>query len=154
METLADRAKTIKNTDVLTEHVRQALGRIICQQYQKNGVLTVLTVEPNIERIIQDTGTKSQGDPYSAVDPNWLQKFYTGLLTEIEKISSEGIQPVILCTSGARIHLKRLLERVLPNVAVISFSEVVPDIKVEAKSLITLDKSSDKDFVLTQSRRE
>ena len=151
LETIADRAGTTKNTDSLTEYARQSLGRIICKQYQKEDSLKVLTVDPKIERIIQDTAGKSQSDPYSTVDPNWLQKFYASLLREVEKLSIEGIQPVVLCTSGARIHLKRLLDRVLPNVAVISFAEVTPDIKVEAKSMITIeDNKGHKEFVITK----
>ncbi|MEQ8167401.1 MAG: flagellar biosynthesis protein FlhA [Candidatus Eremiobacterota bacterium] len=140
LETIADRAAANKNTDMLTEYARQALSRVICQQHQRDGALTVLTVDPQIERTIQDLASKSQADPYSVVDPRWLQKFYNSLLKEIEKISQEGIQPIILCTSGARVHLKRLIERVLPNVAVISFSEVIPEVRVEARSMVSIEE--------------
>jgi len=140
LETIADRAATNKNTDMLTEYARQALSRVICQQHQRDGVLSVITVDPQIERTIQDLATKSQADPYSVVDPRWLQKFYNSLLKEIEKISLEGVQPIILCTSGARVHLKRLIERVLPNVAVISFSEVIPEVRVEARSMVSIEE--------------
>ena len=140
LETIADRAATNKNTDILTEYARQALSRVICQQHQKDGALSVITVDPQIERTIQDLATKSQSDPYSVVDPRWLQKFYNSLLKEIEKMSLEGIQPIILCTSGARVHLKRLIERVLPNVSVISFSEVIPEVRVEARSMVSIEE--------------
>jgi len=151
LETIADRAGSTKNTDSLTEYVRQALGRVICRQYQKDDSLKVLTVDPKIEKIIQDTAAKSQSDPYTTVDPNWLQKFYASLLKEVEKLSTEGLQPIILCTSGARIHLKRLLDRVLPQVAVISFAEVTSDIKVEARSMITIeDNKVQKEFSISR----
>ncbi len=140
LETIADRAATNKNTDMLTEYARQALSRVICQQHQRDGALSVITVDPQIERTIQDLATKSQSDPYSVVDPRWLQKFYNSLLKEIEKISLEGVQPIILCTSGARVHLKRLIERVLPNVSVISFSEVIPEVRVEARSMVSIEE--------------
>ncbi|NLI94186.1 MAG: flagellar biosynthesis protein FlhA, partial [Peptococcaceae bacterium] len=112
LESLADYAGLTKDTDRLTEHVRQGLARQIIQPLlDSQKKLPVLTVEPRIEQMILDNLRPSDYGNYVNIDPNVMQKLLKQISGEVERVILKGYNPVILCAPVVRINLKRMTER-------------------------------------------
>lgn len=124
-ETLADHGPMTKDPDILTEYVRQALARTITRPYEKeNGKLHVLTVHPQLEEKLAQSIQKTEHGSFLSIDPELLNKIIQSTTTEVQRAANAGHHPVILTSPMVRRHLKKILERFLPEVVVISHSEL------------------------------
>ncbi len=133
LETLADQTEYTKDTDMLTEFVRQKLSRSITRRYlDEQGVLNVITLARELEDQITSSIRQQDQRAYMALEPNLAQKAVSRIGKAMEKAVSLNYDPVLLCSSGIRMHLKRLTERFLPDLAVLSHSEITPNIKVQS----------------------
>jgi flagellar biosynthesis protein FlhA len=143
LEILADYASVTKDADRLTEHVRQALARQIVQSLVgKDKVMPVLTLDPQVEQLILDSIKPSDYGTYLALDPGVLQELQRNLTNEVEKMMLKGQNPVVLCAPLVRINLKRLTERQLPQLMVLSYNEIIPGIQVQAVGMVVLKLAS------------
>jgi flagellar biosynthesis protein FlhA len=137
LEILADYSAVTKDADRLTEHVRQALARQILQPLVgKDKVLPVLTLDPQVEQLILDSIQSSDYGTYLALDPGVLQELQRNLASEVEKMMLKGQTPVVICAPLVRINLKRLTERQLPQLNVLSYNEIVHGIQVQAVGMV------------------
>lgn len=137
LETLADYAPTTKDLDRLTEHVRQALARQIVQPLLgADKSLPVLTLDPKVEQQILDSVQQSDYGSYLTLDPKVLQELMQSLNREVEKMVLKGYSPVLVCAPIVRIHLKRLTERQLPQLVMLSYNELVPGVQVQAVGMV------------------
>ena len=139
LETLADASHVTKDADLLTEHVRQALSRQITRQYQTpDGMLPLITfsqeLENQIAAAIQDSGQGS----YLGLNPNVAQTVITRIDGLLEQFTINNYQPILLCSPLIRPHVKKLVERFIPNLIVISHNEVAPDVRIEALGMVQL----------------
>lgn len=142
LETLADYAGLTKDIDRLTEHVRQGLARQIVQPLlNAERKLPVLTVEPRIEQMILDNLRPSDYGNYVNMDPNVMQQLLKKIAAEVERIILNGYHPVILCAPVVRINLKRMTERQIPHLIVLSYNELVQGIEVQALGMVVLDNA-------------
>ncbi len=141
LETLADYARLTKDCDLLTEYVRQALGRQITGQYLEDHTLYVLTLDPEVEQILKEGIQKTEHGSYLAIDPQMLQQILDQLRSMVQKMMETGHQPVVLCPPGVRLYFKRLTERVLPGLVVLSFNELQPNIQVESVGMVSTVES-------------
>jgi len=134
LETLADMAPVTRDVDYLTEYVREALSRQICQMYQESGVLTVLTLSPEWEEVIADSVEHTDRGLAVSLDPRLLQELYGALGQALE----EHIMPypLILVSPQIRMALKRLTERAIPRLIVLSYNEISPDVQVNAAGMV------------------
>ncbi len=138
LETLADYAKITKDTDVLTEYVRQALKRQISSQYAgEEGKLAVLTLDPSLEETLRESVQQSDFGSYLAVDPDIAQKMMDRLSMYYEDLNNKGITPVLLCAPVLRLYLKRLIERFIPHFLVLSYNEIDSGISVEVIGMVS-----------------
>lgn len=135
-ETLADYARVTKDVDMLTEYVRQGLKRTISKQHSPDGVLHVITLDPTIEQEIRDAIQQTDHGSYLALDPNIAQQIYSELGREVERVSELGYQPVILCSPVVRIFFKKLIERVVPGLVVLSYNEIESDLQVQSIGMV------------------
>lgn len=143
LETLADQAQVTKDLDRLTEHVRQALARQILQPLiGKDKVLPVLTLDPQIEQQILDSIQPSDYGTYLALDPKLLQVIVQSLTREVEKVMLKGLTPIVVCAPLVRINLKRVTERQLPQLIVLSYNELVQGVQVQAVGMVGIDHAS------------
>ncbi len=128
LEAIADAATASKDIDVITEAVRTALGRTICRSYQsEGGDLPVIALSTPLEEELVGSLTRTDRGTVMAVDPAKAQ----GLASRLAEIlAAEVAQPVLLCTPALRPHLWRLFARALPHVAVLSHSELPPQVRV------------------------
>ncbi|MCL6472897.1 MAG: flagellar biosynthesis protein FlhA [Firmicutes bacterium] len=139
LETLGDTAKVTRNMEMLTEYVRQALGRNICQQHQSsNGRLDVVAVDPLIEKEISEAIEYTDQGITISLDPSITQRIIGDLATTIERAYAQGRSPVVICSANVRRPLRKILERKLPNVAVLSYNEIAPEFELQSIGMVTL----------------
>lgn len=132
LETLASYSDYTKDIGLLTEYVRVALARQICREYaDKNNTLSVITVDPEIETIIRSS---IHEDPVEgrivSLDPDTHREVLESLLGSYSKARSAGFAPVYLVSPHIRSVLFTLLEREVPDPVVLSYNEIVPEIRV------------------------
>jgi len=140
LEALADGARISKDADYLTEYTRQSLARIICRQYTGlTNKISVITLHPKLEQMITDSIGQTQLGSYPVLEPQAARQILNKLKDSVEKLTLQGLPPVVLCSSRNRLPFKRLAERFLPNLTVLSLNEIAPSIEVEAIGTVMLD---------------
>ena len=128
LEALADVAGQTKDSDQLNEAVRQALGRAICRQHQtEQGELPTINLAPSLEERLMQAVVRTEHGVVLAIDPNDAQHMAARIARALETAVA---QPVLLCSPALRPHLWRLFTRVLPQMGVLSHSEVPTHVKV------------------------
>ncbi len=137
VEALADWAPVTKDTDVLTEYVRQALSRTISRLYQSpDGKIMALTLDPELERIIAEAIKSADHGSYLTIEPDYAQKIMGALAGQLEKFSRLNLQPIILCGARIRSHFKKLADRFIPNLAVLSYNEISSDVTIQSLGMV------------------
>ena len=136
LETMSLQVRVNKNTDFLTEHVRQALSRTICKQnLSATGELLAITLAPDIESAIAQ-GMSPDGQSLT-LDPNISNILIKNMDKEIEKaILKHSQAPVILCSAPIRMCFRRFIEKTHPQIAVMSYNELVTNIKAKSVGII------------------
>ena len=139
LETMADSVSITKDPDVLTEYVRQRLGRSIVKQYETTeGVLPLITIDQKIEDILREGIQKADHGSYLSLEPNLAQKILMSINQTLDRMSQANYQPIILCSPTIRRHLKKLLDRFLPQVVVLSHNELTGQAKIQSLGTVTL----------------
>ncbi|CAJ1002449.1 MULTISPECIES: flagellar biosynthesis protein FlhA [Bacillales] len=139
LEALADHAVYTKDPDVLTEYVRQALSRQLTLQYTEPGQpLRVITAGPGLEKAISERIEQSEQGTYLAMDPETSQRIYQSMSAEVSKMVNAGQQPIILASPAIRMYLRQLMERMMPDVPVLSYSELEPHVEVQSVGMVNL----------------
>jgi flagellar biosynthesis protein FlhA len=132
VETLADYAPHSKDTEELTEHVRQALARTITLSYRSpDGLLPVMTFDPQIERMIRERAQEG-----ISLEPQAAQRIMTAVQRSIEDFSKRGLLPVFLSGAAVRRQLRQLIGHYLPQVAVLSHNEIADGVKIQSLGII------------------
>ena len=137
-ERLCDYARFSKEPDILSERLRAALGRQIClSNVDRDHVLYALTLSPEWEKTLDDSCQRTELGTMFLLNPMQVQDLIESTaMTLMRAHQSIGQQPVILCSPRIRLPLYQLLERHIPTIVVISYSELITDIKVEAVDTI------------------
>ena len=138
LDALAD-CKGVNDLDTLTEVARQGLSRhIVKPLLGSDGVLRVLSLEPQLEQSLANALQKVDGQVTLAIDPNSASKLLERIRLKIEEVINEGITPIILCNSALRLSIKRLTERMAPKLNVLAYNEIPNSVKLESIGLISL----------------
>jgi flagellar biosynthesis protein FlhA len=138
METLADTATFTKDPEVLAEYVRRTLSRNISRQYLQNNTLTCITLDPQTENQIVSAVQHSDRGSFVSLDPGSMQQFIASLSTEIQKLTSSGFQPVLLTSPASRLYVRKLTERIAPNLVILSFAELENQIEVQSVGMVKI----------------
>ena len=138
LETLADYAPITRDTDMLTEYVRQALGRAISKSYLSSRNSEVITLDPKVEQMILDSVQKTEAGSYMAMDPSISSKIISSTAKLSEKMAQSGKQPVVLASPIVRLYFKRLTEHAIPGLAVLSYNELDPTLEVNAIGMVSI----------------
>ncbi|HEX8521636.1 MAG TPA: flagellar biosynthesis protein FlhA [Tepidisphaeraceae bacterium] len=132
LESLADCASRTKDLDELTEHVRRALARSICHQYTDDqNRLACVTLDPDLEQqIVRQVTRRDARDAalWAGLPPQQVQEL-------VEQLTLDHAS-VVLCSAPVRAAVRRMLEISLPRVAVLSFSEISPDVSIHTSGKI------------------
>ncbi len=141
-ETLADYAGLTKDPDMLTEYCRQKLSRSIIKSIVGPGVkeLHVLTLDPTVEDVITAGVQQTEHGAYLSVDPGKVQRILGGLSGLMEKFTQLAQPPVVLCSPVVRRHLRRIVERFAPTLAVLSHNELVMELNVHSVGVVRMEE--------------
>ncbi|MBI3392156.1 MAG: flagellar biosynthesis protein FlhA [Nitrospirae bacterium] len=133
LETLADFASITKDSDTLTEYVRQALYRTITRQYTgSDGSLPLLTLDPRIEERIAQAVQGTHPGSYLTLDPGFFQRLMGAIRPAVESVVQRGYTPILLCSPVIRSAMKRLTERFLPNLVILSHNEIANHVRIQS----------------------
>lgn len=139
LETLADYGRVTKDADMLTEYVRQALARIIARQFvDNNDTINVITLDPKVEQMIRDAVQHTEHGSYVALEPEKAQNLFGILGQVVESVSEKGYQPVVLCAPVVRIYFKKLTEKLIPKLAVLSYNELEGKFNVQSVGVVSI----------------
>lgn len=140
LETLADYAGLTKDADVLTEFVRQGLGRFIVDQYkQDDDTLFLITLDRQVEDTIAESIQPSDQGSYLAIEPNTAQQIITAARSMADRFGMNGAQPVLLASPSIRRHVRKMIERFVPHMAVLSHNEIPQNIKIQSLGVVTIN---------------
>jgi flagellar biosynthesis protein FlhA len=139
LETLADYSNQTKDPDVLTEYVRMSLRRTITNTYQTGeGQMTVFTLDPQTEKLLSDNVQATKQGLMLVLPPAKGEILTTRIKQACEMMGREGLTPVLLVSPNIRLALRRYVQGAVPNVVVISYSEILPDIEVYSKQAVSI----------------
>jgi flagellar biosynthesis protein FlhA len=132
MEALADWAPSTKKVDLLTEYVRQALARTITNLYMDdNGMLNVLTLSQAVEKNMSESLQKTDQGVFLAIDPAFAKSIMDDLAINMEDFHSLGVPPLLVCSAQIRSHFKKMADRFVPGLVVLSYDEIVSSAKIK-----------------------
>jgi flagellar biosynthesis protein FlhA len=141
LETLADHAGAVRDVHRLVDLCRIALGRAICDAHKNpDGTIVAVTLSPKVENVLGDAIQTQTGEV--ALEPATSQRLVDRLAALVQKAVSTGSQPVVITSGRVRAALRRLIEPVLPHVAVLSFAEIVSGTPVTSIGQVKLDHES------------
>jgi flagellar biosynthesis protein FlhA len=139
LESFADiMSPEVTSIDAVVEYVRVGLARQITREYTtEDNVLKVITLEPGLEQQFVDTIQRTS-TIHQALDPDSANELFQRVNAAVEELLVQGISPVLLCSPVIRLHFKRLVERVAPQLVVLSFNEIVTDVEIDNVQVIAL----------------
>jgi len=141
LEALGDGARMNKDTDFLTDHVRQKLSRSICRRLlNQDNKLQVITLHPNLEQMLADSVQATQLGSYPVLEPRLARQVLDNITDTIEKSKARGYAPVLLCSPRLRLPLRRFIVRQLPATAVLSMNEIIPEVDIEAVGTVVMNE--------------
>jgi flagellar biosynthesis protein FlhA len=138
LETLGDYAALTRDAEVLTEYVRQALGRSITRKYFEGNKSTVITLDPELEQALLNAVQKTENGSYVALEPNIANKVINNLSKQIQKFAEFGQQPVVLASPMVRLYFKKLTEHVIPGLVVLSYNELDPGMEIQTVGMVSI----------------
>lgn len=137
-ETLADYAATSRDTDILTEYVRQSLKRAISSKYfPPRETTSVVTLDPLVEQEIMKNVKQTEQGAYLALDPEKSRAILKSVESEMKKMENMGKIPIVITSPIVRIYFKRLTEEYYRDLIVISYNEITPDVELQSVGMIT-----------------
>ena len=138
METLADYGSTTRDTDVLTEYVRQSLKRAISRRFfPPNETSSVVTLDPKIEQEIMGSIKQTETGAYLNLDPARSKAILNSVGNEVQKLENLGKSPVIITSPIVRMYFKRLTEDYYRELIVVSYNEIESDIELQSVGMVT-----------------
>ena len=138
MESLADYGVITKDTDMLTEYVRQAMSRAITKRFINGKKAKVITLNQELEQTIIDSVQQTDYGSYISIDPGITQRIAANLMKEVQKLMSIGEQPLILTSPMVRMYFRRIAEGVAPGLIVLSYNELDPSIEVQSIGMVNI----------------
>ncbi len=137
-ETLADHAATTRDTDVLTEYVRQSLKRAISSKYfPANETTSVITLDPKVEQEIMSSVKQTEQGAYLTLDPERTKAIIASLQNEVSKLENMGKSAIVITSPIVRMYFKKLTEDYFKDLIVISYNEVESNIELQSVGMVT-----------------
>ena len=137
-ETLADHAGATRDTDILTEYVRQSLKRAISNKFFAGGDTTsVITLDPTIEQEIMGSVKQTEQGAYINLAPDRVKAIMNSVNEEVNKMENMGRNPIVITSPIVRMYFKRLTSDYINDLIVISYNEVEPNIELQSVGMVT-----------------
>lgn len=139
LETLADYASQTKDTDLLTEYVRQSLSRQITLQYTTHKEpLQVITAGASLEKKFADSVHRTEQGNYLSIDPESSQTIFQKITEQAAQLQQTGVQPILLTSPAIRIYMRQFVERFAPDLPVLSYNELEPEIEIQSVGVVNI----------------
>lgn len=139
-ETLADHAAVTRDTDVLTEYVRQSLKRAISRTYfQPNEMTSVITLDPKIEQEIMNSVKQTEQGAYLTLAPERIRAIIKSLETEVTKLENMGKNPIVITSPIVRVYFKKMTQDYFKDLIVVSYNEVESSIELQSVGMVTAE---------------
>jgi flagellar biosynthesis protein FlhA len=137
-EILADKASTTRDTDVLTEYVRQGLKRAISGRYfAPNEENYVITVDPKVEQEIMSSIKQTEQGAYLTLDPQRVRAIMDNCGEQMKKMEDQGRTPIIVCSPIVRMYFKKLADDYFDDLIVVSYNEVESNVELKSVGMVT-----------------
>ena len=137
-ETLADHATTTRDTDVLTEYVRQSLKRAISNKYfPANEETSVVTLDPKIEQEIMGAVKQTEQGAYLTLDPERTRAIIEATEAEVSKLENLGKSAIVVTSPIVRMYYKKLTEEYLKDLIVVSYNEIESDVELQSVGMVS-----------------
>jgi flagellar biosynthesis protein FlhA len=137
VEIVGDKARLTRDTALLAEYARQAIGRTVTAPHlDEDKRLRAISLDPTVEQEVSDAITQTSDGEYLVMEPNRAQALVTALRGQFDHGTSLGARPVLLCSARVRRHLRRLVEQSVPQLTVCSYNEIAPGIRVETIGVV------------------
>ena len=138
-ETLADNAATTRDTDVLTEYVRQSLKRAISNKYfPANEMTSVVTLDPKIEQEIMSSVKQTEQGAYINLAPEKTQDILNSVKEEVDKMEELGKNPIIVTSPIVRMYFKKITSEQFKDLIVVSYNEIDTDVELQSIGMVTV----------------
>ena len=138
LETLADYSTITRDTDMLTEYVRQGLGRAITKQFMTTHPSRVVVLDKHLEQTIMDSLKKTDSGTYVALEPDLIQQILNNLSKQVQKLISMGEQPIVVTAPIVRLYFKRISEQLSNDLIILSYNEIDPTVEIESVGVVSL----------------
>jgi len=138
VETLADYGNLTRDTDMLTEYVRQSLKRSISKRFIPEDVAYAITLDPSLEQLIIDSTKHSEHGAYLAIEPIQVHSIFDRLRFILESMKNKGRTPVILTSPLVRRQFRKISEQISPELAVLSYNEIESGVEVLSEGVVKL----------------
>jgi flagellar biosynthesis protein FlhA len=139
VETTSDYTGATKDTDVLAEYVRMALKRQITEiNKDRTGKISVFTIDPVVEQQLSESVQSTKQGLMLVVDPALSETLLEKVGQQVAAFSALGHTPLCICSPNIRLALKRLLEAAYPNLVVVSYNEIMPDVELVSMGMVRL----------------
>lgn len=142
LETIGDHTNALKDVDIITEYVRQSLKRTITHRFAEANSLRVITLDTQIEDMIVSSVKKNDQGSYLAMAPDMIQHIVSVTNNEIDKIKDVIPTVIILTSPVVRIYFKKLTDQFIPNLTILSYSEIDSTAQIQAIGNISLNARS------------
>ncbi len=137
-ETLADHAAVTRDTDVLTEYVRQSLKRAISSKYfPANETTSVVTLDPQAEQEIMNSVKQTEQGAYLTLTPEKTRSIMKSVEEQVGKLESLGKNPIIITSPIVRAYFKRLTQDYFKDLIVVSYNEVESNVELQSVGMVT-----------------
>ncbi|BAE81320.1 type III secretory flagellar biosynthesis [Chlamydia felis Fe/C-56] len=132
LESLSEWAQTEKDTVLLTEYVRSSLKLYISFKFsQGQSAISVYLLDPEIEEMIRGAIKQTSAGSYLALDPDSVNLILKSMRNTITPTPPGGQPPVLLTAIDVRRYVRKLIETEFPDIAVISYQEILPEIRIQ-----------------------
>lgn len=139
LETLSEFGTAVKDPDSLTEYVRQSLYRTITEVIKSDmGDIPLFTLDRKIEEQVASNLIQTESGQQLSLDPRITQSILASLNEKIEEATNMGEKMVVLCSPVIRNHFKKLTEKFIPNLIVVSHNELSPDANIRSLGTVRL----------------
>ncbi|MES3038647.1 MAG: flagellar biosynthesis protein FlhA [Bdellovibrionota bacterium] len=141
-ETLADEAPRTKDIEVLTEAVRKGMARAITSKYaNEDGTIPVMTLHPNVEEMIANSLLQTEQGVQLVMDPQSAHYLINEIANAVENHPEIAGQPILLSSPTSRRHIFKLTSRFIPQLIVLSHSEITTDARVQSVAIVEMNNA-------------
>ncbi|MCR4430524.1 MAG: flagellar biosynthesis protein FlhA [Tepidanaerobacteraceae bacterium] len=132
LEALGDYAGLTKDTDMLTEYVRQRLKRVITRRFTNGQKVHVITLDGQLENQIMNAVRQNEQGTYIVLEPSYIHRIRNSISKMINELGLKGISPIVLTSPMVRMYFRKIVEDYASYIPVLSYNELEPGVEVQS----------------------